>query len=125
MPSYSSMNKDELIAEAEGRGVSSEGTREEIIERLERGDGNASGPTAAQMVDPRPFGDKSKVDNSGDGGASQVQDDMDEAQAKGYFGYSPDLTPRHHYGALHNDAPTPETDPDMRRANRDAAGLNQ
>ena len=33
-PDYSSMKKDELVAEAEARGVDSSGTKAEIIERL-------------------------------------------------------------------------------------------
>lgn len=34
---FSSMKKDELVAEAEARGLDSSGTKEEIIERLEGG----------------------------------------------------------------------------------------
>jgi hypothetical protein len=34
---YSSMKKDELVSEAEARGLDSSGTKEEIIARLEGG----------------------------------------------------------------------------------------
>jgi hypothetical protein len=55
--------------------------------------------------------DKGK-DNAGDLGASQVEEAFDEAAEKGYFGESPDDTPRENYtlkGAAQGK-PTPETE---------------
>lgn len=56
-------------------------------------------------------------DNAGDSGASQVQAKFDEANEKGYFGYSPDDTPRENYTLqTPSDAPTPETEAAKKRA---------
>lgn len=124
MPSINSMNKDELLAEADRQDVKvPEGATNDEIRALLRND-NDSAPSAAAMVDGRPFGHKTGP-GEGDGGAAQIQALHDEANAKGYFGYSPDPTPRANYGALNNAAPTPETDPELRRKMRDNAGINQ
>lgn len=134
MPSYGSMNKGELLDEADNRKltVADNATNDEIIAALEADDRERNGPSAADMVKGgAPFinqqreGKFQKGQQGGDGGVAEVQEIMDEATDKGYFGYSPDPTPRENYGALNNDAPTPETDPDLKRKMRDAAGINQ
>lgn len=49
-------------------------------------------------------------ENKDDAGADQVQQSFDEAAEKGYFGHSPDDTPRENYSLETGpDAPTPET----------------
>ncbi len=47
-------------------------------------------------------------------GADQVQAAFDEANERGYFGESPDKTPRENYSlqGVGKGLPTPETDPD-------------
>lgn len=53
----------------------------------------------------------------GDSGEKQVQEAFDEANAKGYFGESPDKTPRENYTLqTPPDAPTPETEAAKQRA---------
>lgn len=50
-------------------------------------------------------------------GEDQVQKAFDEANEKGYFGYSPDETPRENYTLqTPPDAPTPETEAAKQRA---------
>lgn len=53
-----------------------------------------------------------KKNSSDDSGASQVQAAFDEANEKGYFGESPDKTPRDNYTVRGVGAgkPTPETE---------------
>lgn len=52
-----------------------------------------------------------------DSGEDQVQAAFDEANEKGYFGYSPDETPRENYTLqTPPDAPTPETEAAKQRA---------
>jgi hypothetical protein len=46
---------------------------------------------------------------------AQVQEKVDEENARGYRGFNPDPTPNHHYtfeGAA-KGLPTPETDPEL------------
>lgn len=52
---------------------------------------------------------------AGDGGASQVQDKVDEETAKGYRGTKVDPTPNEHYtfGGQAEGKPTPETHDDQ------------
>jgi hypothetical protein len=50
-------------------------------------------------------------------GEDQVKAAFDEAAEKGYFGYSPDPTPRENYSLqTPPDAPTPETEAAKQRA---------
>ena len=51
-------------------------------------------------------------------GADQVQEKTDAAEDKGYYGESPDPTPRENYtvAGVTADAPTPETDADAAAA---------
>lgn len=60
---------------------------------------------------PEPQKGSSK-DNADDLGASQVEEAFDEAAEKGYFGESPDDTPRDHYTlkGVAEGKPTPETE---------------
>ncbi len=52
-----------------------------------------------------------KSSSTDDAGQAEVQANFDEAAEKGYFGYSPDPTPRENYSLqTPQDAPTPETD---------------
>lgn len=52
-----------------------------------------------------------------DSGEDQVQQAFDEANEKGYFGTSPDKTPRENYTLqTPPDAPTPETEAAKKRA---------
>lgn len=56
--------------------------------------------------------EKSKPKTSADDlGAAEVQAKFDEANEKGYFGYSPDETPRENYTlqGVTSGKPTPET----------------
>jgi hypothetical protein len=49
-------------------------------------------------------------------GADEVQASFDEAAEKGYFGETPDPTPRENYTAsgVGQGLPTPESDPEVR-----------
>lgn len=51
----------------------------------------------------------------GDGGNASAQEQMDEANEKGYFGVTTDPTPNEHYTAsgVNKGLPTPETDPEQ------------
>lgn len=52
-----------------------------------------------------------------DSGEAQVQEKFDEANEQGYFGTSPDDTPRENYSLQTGpDAPTPETEAAKQRA---------
>lgn len=53
-----------------------------------------------------------KTSSSDDLGASEVQAAFDEASEKGYFGHSPDETPRENYTlkGVTSGKPTPETE---------------
>lgn len=58
-----------------------------------------------------------KTTKPGDSGEKQVQKAFDEANEKGYFGYSPDETPRENYTLqTPPDAPTPELEAAKQRA---------
>jgi hypothetical protein len=59
-----------------------------------------------------------------DSGAAEVQEHFDEAAEQGFFGTSPDPTPREHYtlSGVADGKPTPETDAEARAAVRDASG---
>ncbi len=56
--------------------------------------------------------EKKKTNDSDDAGQAEVQATFDEAAEKGYFGESPDKTPRENYtlAGVNADKPTPETD---------------
>lgn len=56
-------------------------------------------------------GKKDNAGESGDLGASEVQARFDEANAKGYFGETPDDTPNENYtlAGVTAGKPTPET----------------
>ena len=51
-----------------------------------------------------------------DGGASQMQAAADERLARGYDGVVPDPTPNYNYTVAGNEAPTPETDRELKHA---------
>jgi hypothetical protein len=58
-----------------------------------------------------------KSDDRSDAGQADVQERMDEAEAKGYFGETPDPTPNENYTLqTPPDAPTPETDEELARS---------
>jgi hypothetical protein len=58
----------------------------------------------------------------GDAGASEVDERMNDAAEKGYFGIVTDPTPNENYSLeTGQDAPTPETDADLFDEARDAA----
>ncbi len=57
----------------------------------------------------------SSSSRSGDLGASEVQDNMDEITEQGFVGTEVDPTPNEHYtvAGVTSGKPTPETDPGM------------
>lgn len=127
MPSFGSMNKNELLDEADARNITvpDGSTNDEIIALLEANDGKSQDTywQTRRATGGMSGGSFAKDFSGGDGGASQVQEHFDKAQAKGYFGTTTDPTPRENYGALYNDAPTPETDEELNLAARKAAGI--
>jgi hypothetical protein len=67
------------------------------------------------MTDPKnviPEPEEKPGKQSSDLGAGQVEEAFDEAAEKGYFGESPDDTPRDHYTlkGVSEGKPTPETE---------------
>lgn len=68
-------------------------------------------------AEKKPTAKSSAAPAGGDSGASEVQAAFDEAAEKGYFGESPDDTPRENYSLqTPQDAPTPETEAAKERA---------
>jgi hypothetical protein len=55
-----------------------------------------------------------------DVGEAEVAAALEDEQAKGYHGEVPDPTPNENYTAAKSDAPTPETDPELAAAAREA-----
>lgn len=64
------------------------------------------------MSDRESSQSQKKASASTDGGKQQLQQVFDEAQEKGYFGVTPDVTPNANYTVkgVTSGAPTPETD---------------
>jgi hypothetical protein len=62
---------------------------------------------------------------SGALGSDEVQEQMDEEQAQGYWGHKVDPTPNENYtvAGVTSGAPTPETDADLAVEAEEAAGL--
>jgi len=69
--------------------------------------------------------DKAKAEDAaeGDGGAAEVAEKVEEAEADGFLGTETDPTPNENYTFGGNDLPTPETDAKLAAKAKSSAGL--